>query len=308
MRGRLAGRLARACRSRCMKCARCAAPPCTRPTASPNSSAATPSAATRSITPSGSSRRRCDASVRWSCSAAEASRVPAGAALAVDRERFADGDHRRHQRASAHHRRTRGGDVDSRVDRCCPGDRRDRSADQSRRCRPISPRLVGGGHLYFYDAISPIVLAETIDRTKVFRQSRWDRSIRGNPTPAASGVQCAVECGSAGRRSGAAASTTGEGDYLNCPFTRDEYERFYDALTHAESATVHDFDKERFFEGLPAHRGDGPSWRGHAALRADEASGPHRSANGPQPVRRRAAPPGQSRRRITSAWSVSRPS
>ena len=52
----------------------------------------------------------------------------------------------------------------------------------------------------------------------------------------------------------------GEGDYLNCPLTREEYDRFYDALTSAESATVHDFDKERFFEGcLPievmAHRG-----------------------------------------------------
>src|SRR5262249_22891923 len=52
----------------------------------------------------------------------------------------------------------------------------------------------------------------------------------------------------------------GQGDYLNCPMTRDEYARFYDALVRAESATVHDFDRERFFEGcLPlevmAHRG-----------------------------------------------------
>jgi methylenetetrahydrofolate--tRNA-(uracil-5-)-methyltransferase len=52
----------------------------------------------------------------------------------------------------------------------------------------------------------------------------------------------------------------GQGDYLNCPLTQEEYERFYDALAHAESATVHDFDRERFFEGcLPievmAHRG-----------------------------------------------------
>jgi methylenetetrahydrofolate--tRNA-(uracil-5-)-methyltransferase len=52
----------------------------------------------------------------------------------------------------------------------------------------------------------------------------------------------------------------GEGDYLNCPLTRDQYERFHDALVHAESATLHDFDKEKFFEGcLPievmAHRG-----------------------------------------------------
>ncbi|HEY3093161.1 MAG TPA: methylenetetrahydrofolate--tRNA-(uracil(54)-C(5))-methyltransferase (FADH(2)-oxidizing) TrmFO [Vicinamibacterales bacterium] len=89
---------------------------------------------------------------------------------------------------------------------------------------------VGGDHLYFYDAISPIVLAETIDMEKVFRGSRWERG------------------------------TTDEGDYLNCPMTKEEYERFYDAVVSAESATVHDFDKEKFFEGcLPievmAHRG-----------------------------------------------------
>ena len=47
---------------------------------------------------------------------------------------------------------------------------------------------------------------------------------------------------------------------MNCPFTKDEYDRFYDALVGAESATVHDFDKAKFFEGcLPievmAHRG-----------------------------------------------------
>jgi methylenetetrahydrofolate--tRNA-(uracil-5-)-methyltransferase len=52
----------------------------------------------------------------------------------------------------------------------------------------------------------------------------------------------------------------GAGDYLNCPLSRDDYERFYDALVHAEPAEVHDFDREKFFEGcLPievmAHRG-----------------------------------------------------
>jgi methylenetetrahydrofolate--tRNA-(uracil-5-)-methyltransferase len=106
-------------------------------------------------------------------------------------------------------------------------------------------RLVGGGHLSFYDAISPIALAETIDRSIVFRQSRWDRSFRG-----------AAPAGCVASRY----ADDGQGDYLNCPMTRDEYTRFYDALTHAESATVHDFDRERFFEGcLPievmAHRG-----------------------------------------------------
>jgi methylenetetrahydrofolate--tRNA-(uracil-5-)-methyltransferase len=99
------------------------------------------------------------------------------------------------------------------------------------------------------------VLAETIDRDKVFRASRWDRSLRGaagpsapdgGARPAAAAVACGVD--------------DGEGDYVNCPLTKAEYERFYDALTTAESATVHDFDKERFFEGcLPievmAHRG-----------------------------------------------------
>src|SRR5437762_6654714 len=114
-------------------------------------------------------------------------------------------------------------------------------------------RLVGAGHLYVYDAISPIVLAETIDRTKVFRASRWDRSLRGNKVPGAEVPSALVPGAACGVDDGA-------GDYLSCPLTRDEYERFYDALLTAESATVHDFDKERFFEGcLPievmAHRG-----------------------------------------------------
>jgi methylenetetrahydrofolate--tRNA-(uracil-5-)-methyltransferase len=95
--------------------------------------------------------------------------------------------------------------------------------------------FVGEDHLAFYDAISPIVLAESIDMTRVFRASRWDRSL-----------------GPGGAES--------EGDYLNCPMTKAEYDAFYEAVTTAESATVHDFDKEKFFEGcLPievmAHRG-----------------------------------------------------
>src|SRR5258708_22175578 len=66
---------------------------------------------------------------------------------------------------------------------------------------------------------------------KVFRGSRWDRG------------------------------TTEEGDYLNCPMSREDYDRFYDAVVSAESATVHDFEKEKLFEGcLPievmAHRGE----------------------------------------------------
>jgi methylenetetrahydrofolate--tRNA-(uracil-5-)-methyltransferase len=75
----------------------------------------------------------------------------------------------------------------------------------------------------------------------VFRASRWNRSFRSASAPVACGVD------------------DGEGDYLNCPFTRDEYERFYDALIHAESATVHDFEREEVLRGLSADRGDGQS-------------------------------------------------
>ncbi len=182
--------------------------------------------------------------------AAEASRVPAGAALAVDRERFAETIT---QTLSAHPLIT----IVREEITTIPESSEDHPVIVA--TGPLTSEalaaelaaIVGQTHLYFYDAISPIVLAETIDRSKVFRQSRWDRSLRGATVPSAmvpgaDGAACGVD--------------DGEGDYLNCPLTRDEYEAFYRALVDAESATVHDFDKERFFEGcLPievmAHRG-----------------------------------------------------
>ncbi len=122
--------------------------------------------------------------------------------------------------------------------------------------------FVGEDHLHFYDAISPIVLAESIDMSKVFRASRWNRSLRPGASGASSalGFSGAVPCSGAPGERAETAANADEGDYLNCPMTREEYEAFYDALTTAESATVHDFDKEKFFEGcLPievmAHRG-----------------------------------------------------
>ena len=110
--------------------------------------------------------------------------------------------------------------------------------------------FVGSDHLYFYDAISPIVLAESIDMSKVFRASRWNRSLGPSAQAPVDGAPTGVSCG----------VDDGQGDYLNCPLSREEYGRFFDALTSAESATVHDFDREQFFEGcLPievmAHRG-----------------------------------------------------
>ena len=110
--------------------------------------------------------------------AAEASRVPAGAALAVDRERFADDGHPRARRPSARSPSfaTRSPPIPESTERdpvivaTGPLTSDALSADIA--------RLVGAEHLYFYDAISPIVLAETHRPSKVFRQSRWDRSLR----------------------------------------------------------------------------------------------------------------------------------
>ena len=191
--------------------------------------------------------------------AAEASRVPAGAALAVDREMFADlitrsiEDHPLitlvRGEVPAIPESTERAPV---IVATGPLTSDPLSADIA--------RLVGADHLYFYDAISPIVLAETIDQSKVFRQSRWDRSLRSNRPERELGRDRPLDRAPDLKVGPACAIDDGQGDYLNCPLTREEYERFYDALTHAESATVHDFDKERFFEGcLPievmAHRG-----------------------------------------------------
>jgi methylenetetrahydrofolate--tRNA-(uracil-5-)-methyltransferase len=188
--------------------------------------------------------------------AAEASRVPAGAALAVDRERFAETITRE---LSAHPLITIVREEVTRIPE---------SSEQHPVIIATGPltsdalsaeiaALVGAQHLYFYDAISPIVLAESIDRAKVFRASRWDRNVRGRASSAPTRIVVGAELAPPARSCGL---DDGEGDYLNCPFTKDEYARFYDALVHAESATVHDFDKEKFFEGcLPievmAHRG-----------------------------------------------------
>lgn len=172
-------------------------------------------------------------------------RVPAGAALAVDRQLFAD----RITDAITRHPLITivRGEVQAVPD-----------------ASPASPvivatgpltsaalsadivRFVGRDHLAFFDAISPIVLAESIDRTKVFRASRWNRSLGPEPIREPS--------------EGPACGDAGDGDYLNCPFTKDEYRAFHEAVVSAEKVAGHDFDNTKFFEGcLPievmAHRG-----------------------------------------------------
>jgi methylenetetrahydrofolate--tRNA-(uracil-5-)-methyltransferase len=181
--------------------------------------------------------------------AADAARVPAGAALAVDRVRFSaevTTAITSHPLITLERREiVRVPDPDGTpwIIATGPLTSDALSAD--------IVRFVGAEHLSFYDAISPIVLAESIDHSKVFRQSRWDRNVR----PGATGCD-QVRPGA----EPACGVDDGQGDYLNCPMTKEEYDRFYDALVAAESATVHDFDKATFFEGcLPievmAHRG-----------------------------------------------------
>ena len=143
---------------------------------------------------------------------ARASRLPAGAALAVDRDAFAE-----------------------RVTGAISGERLIDLVREEVTEIPegiailavgplVSPaladaisRLTGRDHLYFFDAIAPVVEADSIDLSIVFRASRYGKG-------------------------------TGE-DYLNCPMTRTEYERFVDELVSGEKAPLHEIDTTPFFEG-----------------------------------------------------------
>ena len=77
-------------------------------------------------------------------------------------------------------------------------------------------RLTESSRLFFYDSISPIVEADSIDRSKVYMAARYDK---------------------------------GSADYINCPMTKDEYDCFLDALTAAESVEEKDWEKLNYFEG-----------------------------------------------------------
>ena len=77
-------------------------------------------------------------------------------------------------------------------------------------------RITGAGRLAFYDSISPIVEAESIDMGRVYMAARWDK---------------------------------GTADYINCPMNREEYERFLDALLAAEAAEAKEWEKLEYFEG-----------------------------------------------------------
>ena len=174
---------------------------------------------------------------------ADQARVPAGAALAVDRDVFSA----RVTEALASHPRI--GIERGEVTSIPP------SADgpvilatgplTSAALSAEIAALVGSTHLYFYDAISPIVSGESLDMSKIYRASRWGRSLR-SASEMASGVSQTIP---AGGEQPACGVDDGQGDYLNCPFTREQYEAFYAALMSAEKAAIHEFDQPKFFEG-----------------------------------------------------------
>jgi methylenetetrahydrofolate--tRNA-(uracil-5-)-methyltransferase len=195
--------------------------------------------------------------------AADETRVPAGAALAVDRDLFSS----RVTEAIASHPliRIRRGEVTS-IPSGVDGPVIIATGPLTSDALSAEiAALVGSTHLYFYDAISPIVLSESIDRTKAFRASRWGRNIRGQVYDRVQDGGQVCDRVQEGARPGPGTSVPaitdltpaapacgvddGEGDYLNCPFTKDEYQRFYDALMAAEKAPLHDLDKATFFEG-----------------------------------------------------------
>ena len=100
-------------------------------------------------------------------------------------------------------------------------------------------KLTGSDQLYFYDAIAPIVAADSIDTSIAFRAARYDK---------------------------------GGDDYLNCPFNQEQYARFYNDLIEAKSVPLQRFEETRWFERVCRSR----SWRGAVsipAFRPDEAGG-----------------------------------
>ncbi len=143
--------------------------------------------------------------------------VPAGGALAVDRDEFS---RRVTEAILAHPRITvRQGEVTHIPDEgtviIATGPlTSDRMAD-------AIASLCGGG-LHFYDAAAPIVTADSVDMSSAFCASRYDRE------------------------------ESGQGDYINCPLNKAEYEAFHDALIHAEAAPLHDFDRDK---GLTVYEG-----------------------------------------------------
>ncbi len=145
---------------------------------------------------------------------ADTTAVPAGKALAVDRELFANNITNiieQHPNITIHHQElTELPDTSQNPAIIATGPlTSDALSDELQK--------LTGNKLSFYDAIAPIIDSESIDMNKVYRKSRWDDE---NP-----------------------------GDYLNCPFSKEEYEHFYSLLSAADTVPLKEFEDVKYFEG-----------------------------------------------------------
>lgn len=145
-------------------------------------------------------------------SCADETRVPAGGALAVDRNLFAacvTERLNRHNRIEVYRKE---------ITRIPVGDAIILATGPltSETLTESIGAFTGEGYLYFYDAVAPIVTGESINMDKVFRSSRYDK---------------------------------GEAAYLNCPMNKSEYDTFWEALSTAAVAPMREFEKKRHFEG-----------------------------------------------------------
>ncbi|HEX3986472.1 MAG TPA: methylenetetrahydrofolate--tRNA-(uracil(54)-C(5))-methyltransferase (FADH(2)-oxidizing) TrmFO [Acidobacteriaceae bacterium] len=144
---------------------------------------------------------------------ADASAVPAGHALAVDRVEFSRliGEKiAAEPRIIVHREEATRLDPEDGITIVASGPLTSSALSQE------IARLTGSEHLAFYDSISPIVEADSIDREKVYLAARYDK---------------------------------GTADYINCPMTKDEYDAFLDALLAAESVEAKEWEKLDYFEG-----------------------------------------------------------
>ncbi|MCI5723140.1 MAG: methylenetetrahydrofolate--tRNA-(uracil(54)-C(5))-methyltransferase (FADH(2)-oxidizing) TrmFO [Erysipelotrichaceae bacterium] len=142
---------------------------------------------------------------------ADSTKVPAGSALAVDREQFS-------KQITDKIRNHPNIEVIAEEVTSIP------SGPTIIATGPLSSKgmveaigaLIDEKYCYFYDAAAPIVTAESIDFNKAYKKSRYDK---------------------------------GDADYVNCPMTKDEFDAFYTELIQAETAEMHSFEKEVYFEG-----------------------------------------------------------
>ncbi|MBP2628604.1 MAG: Methylenetetrahydrofolate--tRNA-(uracil-5-)-methyltransferase trmFO [Firmicutes bacterium] len=144
--------------------------------------------------------------------AADATKVPAGGALAVDREAFSKyitDTLRQHPRVTIINQEVTEIPEDSPII-IASGPLTSEALSEA-----IS-RMTGSQYLYFYDAAAPILVGESLDMKKVYRASRYGK---------------------------------GDDDYLNCPMNKEEYTNFWRELTSAETVPVKNFEKPIFFEG-----------------------------------------------------------